>query len=181
MNRSKRIVATCHCILNANAKVPPLATVGGVFAEAVSDYIAAGCGLFQLPCPEAAYLGMKRWGMTREQYDHPHFRAFCREILRYPLVQLQAFAQAGYELVGIIGMDGSPNCGVTITCEGYSGGELCSPENLGDQIKALRFVAGRGVFMTELLAMLQQAGLQPKLLAVREVQPTEQRKGEEKS
>lgn len=31
MNRSKKIVVTCHCILNANAKVTPLATVGALY------------------------------------------------------------------------------------------------------------------------------------------------------
>ncbi len=180
MHRSKKILVTCHCILNANAKITPLATVGGVLVDAVCDYIAVGCGLFQLPCPEATYLGMNRWGMTREQYDHPNFRAFCRDILRYPLSQLQAFAQAGYELVGVLGMDGSPNCGVTVTCAGYRGGELCSQSRLGDQIKSLRFIAGKGVFMTELLAMLREAGLQPQLFAVREEQTNEQKEGEEK-
>ena len=31
-------------------------------------------GVIQLPCPEATFLGMRRWGMTREQYDVPAFR-----------------------------------------------------------------------------------------------------------
>jgi predicted secreted protein len=173
MNRSRKILITCHCILNANAKVYPLATTGGVFSAAVGSYIEAGCGLFQLPCPEVSYLGMNRWGMTREQYDHPNFRAHCREILRVPLVQIQAFAQAGYELVGVVGMDGSPNCGVTRTCEGYTGGELCSHRSLADQLKAARLVSGRGVLMEELLEMLRQAGLQPEAWAVAEKQPSD--------
>ncbi len=170
MNRSKKILITCHCVLNANAKVCPLAQVGGVFSDAVSSYIEAGCGLFQLPCPELSYLGMNRWGMTKEQYDHPNFRIHCREILKYPLIQVQAFAQAGYELVGILGMDGSPNCGVTSTCEGYEGGELCSPERLAGQIRSLCFIPGKGVFMEELTEMLGQAGLEPELFAIREKQ-----------
>jgi predicted secreted protein len=171
MNRSKRILITCHCTLNANAKVYPLATVGGVFSDAVSAYIESGCGLFQLPCPELSYLGINRWGMTKEQYDHPNFRAHCREILKYPLVQLKALAQAGYELVGILGMDGSPNCGVTMTCEGYTGGELCSQSDLAGQIGSLRYVAGQGVFMEEFMEMLRQVGLRPTLLALKEKQP----------
>ena len=168
MNRGKKILITCHCALNANAKVYPLATVGGVFSDALSAYIDAGYGIFQLPCPELSYLGINRWGMTREQYDHPNFRAHCRDILKYPLIQLQALAQAGYALVGVLGMDGSPNCGVTLTCEGYTGGELCSRSNLDGQIDALRFVAGQGVFMEELMEMLRQIGQRPKLIAVNE-------------
>ena len=168
MNRSKKVLITCHCVLNANTKVYPLAAVGGVFSEAVAAYIDRGCGLFQLPCPELSYLGINRWGMTREQYDHPNFRAHCRDILKYPLIQLQALVRAGYELVGIVGMDGSPNCGATVTCEGYTGGELSSPESLEGQLRALRCVAGQGVFMEELMGMLRQIGQQPELLAVKE-------------
>lgn len=172
MDRSKKVLIVCHCILNANAKVYPLATAGGIFSDAVSSYIEKGCGLFQLPCPELSYLGINRWGMTKEQYDHPNFRAHCRKILRYPLVQIQAFTQAGYELVGILGMDGSPNCGMTLTCEGYRGGELCSQGQLVDQIQSVRFVPGKGVFMEELLEMLRQIGQQPKFYAIHEKEIT---------
>jgi predicted secreted protein len=168
MNRSKQILIVCHCVLNANAKVYPLAGVGGVFMDSLGSYIESGCGLFQLPCPETTYLGMNRWGMTKEQYDHANFRAHCREILKFPLVQLQAFAEAGYELTGVMGMDGSPNCGVNLTCEGYEGGELGDPENIARQLDALRFVTGKGVFMIELLEMLQRIGIRPDLLAIRE-------------
>lgn len=170
MNRSKRILITCHCVLNANTKVYPLATAGGVYYDALADHIQSGCGLLQLPCPELSYLGVNRWGMTKEQYDHPNFRVHCREILKYPLIQLQALAQAGYELVGILGMDGSPNCGVNMTCAGYTGGELCSQGNLAGQIAALRHVPGQGVFMEELVEMLRRIGQRPGLMALKEKQ-----------
>jgi predicted secreted protein len=173
MNRSRRILITCHCVLNANAKVYPLATERGIFSNAVSSYIEKGCGLFQLPCPELSYIGMNRWGMTKEQYDHPNFRVHCRDILRYPMVQLQAFVQAGYELVGILGMDGSPNCGVTLTCEGYRGGELCPQNQVAEQVKSLRFIPGKGVFMEEFLELLRQIDLQPELFAIREKEATD--------
>jgi predicted secreted protein len=142
--------------------------VGGVFTPSVAEYILTGCGLFQLPCPELSYLGMNRWGMTVEQYDHPNFRAHCKDILRYPLMQLQAFSRAGHELVGILGMDGSPNCGVNLTCEGYRGGELCSAENLSGQLESLRLVTGKGVFMTELEEMLREADIRPTFFAIPE-------------
>ncbi|MDJ0622385.1 MAG: hypothetical protein QNJ17_05440 [Desulfocapsaceae bacterium] len=76
MNRGRKILIVCHCILNINAKIQPLAPVQGVLTETIRPYLDDGCGLFQLPCPEVSYLGMNRWGMTREQYDHPAFRYF---------------------------------------------------------------------------------------------------------
>ena len=171
MKRSRKILIVCHCVLNSNAKITPLATVPGVFTDAITPHVDAGCGLFQLPCPETAYLGMSRWGMTREQYDHRSYRTFCQKILESPLAQLTAFNQAGYEFVGLVGMDGSPSCGVNLTCEGHLGGGISSIEEIGRQIKSLRFVPGKGVFMAELLALLNQEGIRPELSAVREEVP----------
>lgn len=168
MHRSRKILITCHCILNVNAKVYPLADTGGVHTDAVRSYVASGCGLFQLPCPELSYLGMHRWGMTKEQYDHANFRKHCQDILEHPMLELQALAQAGYEWVGIMGMDGSPNCGVEMTCEGYTGGELCSRANLSEQVKSLRYIKGQGVFMEELIEMMHKRDLRPKLLSIKE-------------
>lgn len=171
MMRSRKILIVCHCVLNANAKIHPLAAVPGVFVDAIAPLVEAGCGLFQLPCPEAGYLGMNRWGMTREQYDHPSFRAYCRSILEAPMAQLNAFKGADCEFVGLVGMDGSPNCGVNLTCEGYVGGEIASMEAIEKQIERLQFVQGKGVFMTELLTMLHRFEIRPELSAIREENP----------
>ena len=173
MMRGRKILIVCHCVLNANAKVYPLAPVPGVFTDAIASHVSAGCGLFQLPCPETAYLGMNRWGMTKEQYDHPLYRAHCRNILEAPLAQLSAFKQAGYEFTGLVGMDGSPNCGVHLTCEGYTGGDITSAESVAQQGKALKFLPGKGVFMTELLDLLHASGIRPELSAIRETPPDE--------
>nr|WP_051564410.1 hypothetical protein [Desulfovermiculus halophilus] len=72
--------------------------------------------------------------MTKEQYDHPNFRRHCREILIYPMVHIQASVQAGYEIVGVLGMDKSPNCGLNLTCRGYTGGELGSVDQVVHQM-----------------------------------------------
>ena len=171
MMRSRKILIVCHCVLNANAKVPPLAAVPGVFSDVILPCVDDGCGLFQLPCPETAYLGVNRWGMTKEQYDNRSFRAHCRTILEAPLAQLSAFKQAGYAFEGLVGMDGSPNCGVNLTCEGYTGGEISPVKAVEKQIQNLWFVKGKGVFMSELLALLDQAGIRPELSAVMEDTP----------
>jgi predicted secreted protein len=171
MYRSRKILITCHCAINANAKVPPLATVGGVFTEHVSEYIQSGCGLLQLPCPEVSYLGMNRWGMTKEQYDHPNFRRHCREILTYPMVQIQSFIQTGYQIFGVLGMDKSPNCGLNLTCRGYTGGELSSVDQVEQQVNCLHFVPEQGVFMEEFLKMLAQEDIRPTLFAIEEKTP----------
>jgi predicted secreted protein len=173
MNRSQKILIISHCAMNANAKVPPLASIGGVFTAPISEYIQSGCGLMQLPCPEVTYLGMNRWGMTKEQYDHPNFRRHCREILEYPIVQIQAYVQAGYDIVGVLGMDKSPNCGLNLTCRGYRGGELGSFDQVAQITNDLRFVPEKGVFMEEFLELLDTTvHIRPKLFAIEESSPT---------
>jgi len=172
MNRSRKILAVCHCLLNPNAKVMPLATHPGI-CPALEEPIARGAGLVQLPCPETAFLGLRRWGMTREQYDTPAYRRASREMLRPALDQLWAFADAGYELLGVVGVDGSPSCGVFLTCEGFHGGEPCGPgADVAAQCRAACMLPGRGVYIDVLAGMLAEYGLTPPLLAVDETSPT---------
>lgn len=156
MQRSKQIQILCHCLLNANAKVFPLALCGGVYQTAVQGAIAAGVGLVQLPCPETCYLGMNRWGMTCEQYASQHFREFCRDLLRPSMYQITAFIAAGYQIIGVVGMDGSPNCGVNRTCSGFAGGEICSQADISRQQALLTMLPGKGVFMTVLAELLAE-------------------------
>lgn len=114
---------------------------------------------------------MNRWGMTKEQYDNPNFRRHCREILTYPMVQIQASLQAGYQIVGVLGMDKSPNCGLNLTCRGYTGGELSSVDQVETQVNSLRFVPEQGIFMEEFLKMLAQKDIKPTLFAIEEKTP----------
>lgn len=170
MKRSKKILILCHCLLNANAKILPLATCAGVYRNVIGSYIEEGVGLIQLPCPETGYLGLNRWGMTRDQYDHPHFRDYCREILKPSMYQIQAFVDAGYEMLGVIGMDGSPNCGISRMCLGFTGGEICSQVDIARQKELLVMVPGRGVFMEIFEEMLVKEKIAVRFWAVDEEQ-----------
>lgn len=168
MHRSKKILVVCHCLLNANAKVYPLASCGGVYGQVVGNSIAEGIGLLQLPCPETVYLGIGRWGMTREQYDTPHFRESCRIMLKPSIDQIKSFANAEYQLIGIIGMDGSPNCGVNRTCKGFSGGEISVEGIVETQRKNLSSIPGKGVFMEVLSTMLAEEQIDISFTAIDE-------------
>lgn len=172
MNRSRKILIVCHCVLNSNAKVLPLATCEGVYHNVIEEYTKKGFGLLQLPCPETGYLGLNRWGMTREQYNHHNFRSYCHEILQPTLHQIKAFNVAGYEIAGVIGMDGSPNCGVDTTCSGFSGGEVCS-QFLEEQTNRLSMISGTGVFMEVFQQMLSNEGISLEFWGVEEKQINE--------
>lgn len=154
-NRSRRIAVVAHCHLNACTKVHGLADYPGARTEIIAPLLSDGVGLVQLPCPEATYLGLSRWGMTIEQYDTTGYRRHCRALLEPILDTLTALDADGCVIERVIGVDGSPSCGVSTTCAGYGGGEisdLTAPP-------AAREIAGQGVLIQEFKAMLKEAGL----------------------
>ncbi|MFH1156897.1 MAG: CD3072 family TudS-related putative desulfidase [Pseudomonadota bacterium] len=172
MKRSNKIIVVSHCILNANAKVRPIAMYPGVLRGVVDKYIEAGVGILQLPCPESSYLGIDRWGMCYEQYDHPNFRRHCRNILTPSIDQMETFIASGCEILGIIGADGSPNCGVTKIPSGLSGGVIRNTEAVRVQLENFRYVQGTGVFFGVLKQMLADRGISCTFMAVDENNPS---------
>jgi len=164
--RNRTVVVLAHCHLNVNTKVHGLAEYGGVRAEVLEPLIAAGHGIVQLPCPEASFLGMKRWGMTREQYDTPAYRRHCRSILGPVVDTLVALAEDGCRIESVLGVDGSPTCGVNSTCFGYSGGEIATLLEKGPP--GCFEAPGRGVLMEVLGSMLDEVGLSVEFQGVAE-------------
>ncbi len=166
MKRNRKIVVLCHCLLNSNAKVAGLAQYGGAFAPQVEKCLASGAGIIQLPCPETTYLGLQRWGMTRNQYDTPFYRRHCRNLLAPYLDQILEYREHGYHIEEVVGVDGSPSCGVHVTCEGYCGGLVDDQPS-----PSIQQVAGKGVFLGELFAMLQENDIALPFSAIDENNP----------
>jgi len=131
------ITVAAHCLLN------PLTRVKGL--EPL-PFRPEG-PIVQLPCPEALYLGLERWAVTRNQLDVLQFRRFCRALIEHYVDLLQMLALQGARL-RIVGVAGSPSCGVATTSSGYTGGRVRECEHAR--------VSGRGVFMEELLAELER-------------------------
>ena len=171
MKRAKKIVLLAHCLLNVNAKVEGIATVAGGCQKLVTELLAAGYGIIQLPCVEQHCCGIRRWGQVKEQLAFPSFRQRCRELLQPIVEQVQDFAQHGYEIAGVIGLNGSPSCAVNTTCSGNWYGEIGDGYGLPEKIATLRPLQEPGVMMEELAVMLEQAGLKVKFLAVNEADP----------
>lgn len=172
MKRSKKIVVVSHCILNANAKVSPLAMYPGVLREVMDKFIEDGTGILQLPCPESSYLGINRWGMCYEQYDHPNFRRHCRKILSPSVDQIETFIAANYEILGVIGADGSPNCGVTKIPSGLTGGVIRNAADVENQLESFRYLKGMGIFFSVLKEMLEKRKIFINFMAVDENNPS---------
>ncbi|MBN1235458.1 MAG: hypothetical protein JW999_05330, partial [Methanotrichaceae archaeon] len=101
---SNVITVAAHCLLN------PLTRVRGL---APLPFQPEG-PIVQLPCPEALYLGLERWAVTKNQLDVPQFRRFCRALITQYADLLQMLASQGARL-RILGVAGSPSCGVETT------------------------------------------------------------------
>lgn len=143
--RSKRIAFVSSCILNVNHKVRELARYSGASKEIVDLLLKYNIGITQMDCPETLYLGINRWSATRNLYDVPGFRRHCRQLAEKQADYVEAYKQAGYQVVAMLWINGSPSCGYDITCHDDEWGG--TPTDFGD---ASTFVAGKGIFVQEL-------------------------------
>ena len=138
-----------HCLLNANSKVDEGARCSGVWSPVVGMLRERGAVIRQMPCPELAFGGTRRFWAVREQYDTPAYRAHCRALATPVAELMRADLDDGARIV-LIGIDGSPSMGVELTASsGEWGGR---PHNPRDEDYPI--APGRGLFIETLLEML---------------------------
>ncbi|KUO72837.1 MAG: hypothetical protein APF81_00680 [Desulfosporosinus sp. BRH_c37] len=142
-----RIVFLSHCFLNSQAKIqgsPDIADLRERILKILGEH---KCGIIQLPCPELLHGGVSRWGQTKYQYDSVFFRRHCEKLAETIVDQAEEYQRHHIPVGPIIGVEGSPSCGVTLTCDGSWGGELSGNNNVLNKIRAVKLVKSRGVFM----------------------------------
>ena len=125
--RSKRVVLVAHCLLNQNARIDRYAFFPGAMGKAAQVLLDSGVGILQMPCPELTCLGLDRKGHRameigiREALAEEEGRQCCRQIARQLVYQIQEYQRHGFEIVGVVGNDGSPACGVDRTYDHEKG------------------------------------------------------------
>jgi len=153
-SRSKRVVFVAHCVLNQNAKIDRCARYPGAMRELTQELIDSDNGVVQMPCPELMLLGLDRQAdpdleTTIESEDtrvaqcmrEPGVVALCDGLAAGVAFQIAEYTRHGFEVVGIIGVNGSPTCGVET--------------NWAADIEA----SGAGVFIQALQERLGAAGI----------------------
>ena len=141
-----------HCLLNANAKVDEGARCQGVSTPILALLRDHGCTIRQMPCPELAFGGTRRFWAVREQYDTPAYRAHCRRLAEPVAAQIRADLEAGCRVI-VVGIDGSPSMGVELTAaDGDWGGR---PDKPNDEDYPV--TPGAGLFTETLLDLLAGA------------------------
>ncbi len=151
MHRGHRIVLLAHCVLNVNTRVEGLARFSGMH-PAVAVLHESGVGVVQLPCPEMLAEGLDREPRPVEAYDTPGFNALCASLADDAAVLVQHHLDAGHRVDLLVGVEGSPSCGVSLTNVGAGEG----PWNSGDPTVR---VPGCGVFVRALRERLAPLGV----------------------
>jgi len=128
------VVLLSHCLLNENVRYLGGAGRPGGVQEVVDDYLAGGAGIYQLPCPEQrAWGGVLKRRMLVAYGSAGTVRAPAARLLLRPFLWYTRFVYArlarrvthdvldyrrsGFEVIGVVGIGGSPSCGVSTTLD----------------------------------------------------------------
>lgn len=166
--RSRRVVFLAHCLLNQNAISDGTAVYPAAFRQIVRFFLKREIGIVQMPCPELSCLGLDRGdpaGATRPVVvENTRIRAAMRQaddrlnaLVDHVMQQILAYHRYGFEIVGILGVNRSPCCGV----------ETTSDHN--------QELAGAGLFLETLSNRLAEAAISVPMLGVKATDPLETR------
>jgi predicted secreted protein len=131
--RSKKVIFLSHCLLNENTRYLGGACRPGAIYEILHACLERGYGIVQ-PCPEQhawggvlkrrllAFLGSE--GTLRFRVRRillPFLLAYTRQVYRKLAKQvvreIEDYSSSGFSVVAIVGVDGSPSCGVCKTLD----------------------------------------------------------------
>jgi predicted secreted protein len=188
--RSGRTIFLSHCLLNENVRYLGGATRPGAVDELVDAAQGAGVGICQMTCPEQLAWGgvLKRHLLIAHGSSSvvpafvrrlvvPVFLAYtrwrCRRLARDVAARIADYQSSGYEVVGIVGVDGSPSCGVRRTLDidrSVQALSTCDPAAtdaaaFNDLVVLANLVPGEGMFIAALRHELQRRRLTVPLYA----------------
>jgi predicted secreted protein len=154
-----RVAYVAHCLLNANAKVEGGAICAGVYRPLLDRLRSHGYAIRQLPCPELAYAGTRRFWAVREQYDTVVYRRHCRRLAQMAAGAMEADVKRGGEIL-IVGVDGSPSLGVEAAgSDATWGGRPHMPASAPYPV-----ASRRGIFIEELLDELGRRNISARFV-----------------
>ena len=128
--RSKRVVFIAHCLLNQNAISDGTAVYPAAFQNIIKALLSADIGIVQLPCPELCCLGLDRGNIhgaehpvvrentrIRNEMMKPDIYGHLLDLVDGVMEQIAEYRKYGFEIVGIVGVNRSPSCGVDTTSD----------------------------------------------------------------
>jgi predicted secreted protein len=168
--RSKRVIFVSHCLLNENTRYLGGAFRPGGVDELVDDFQREGVGICQMHCPE-----QRAWGGVLKRSLLPMYgsRGTLLYRLRHVLLPLflwytrwrywrlakevvrdiEDYARSGFEVVGIVGVGGSPSCGV------WSALASLNRRVMNEEAVAACVSQGKGLYMAAIQRELKRKHL----------------------
>ena len=126
--RSKKVIMIAHCLINQNSISDGTADYPSQFTGLIDLLIKNRIGIIQLPCPELTCLGLdrkdKQGGKRPVLMENTRIRDLLCEKgslkqLHYKAeevaVQIQEYKSYGFKVLGVIGVNRSPSCGIETT------------------------------------------------------------------
>ena len=160
--RSKKVIFLAHCLLNQNAISDGTAVCPAAFRELVQLLLDREVGIVQMPCPELCCLGLDRGDVhgaerpvveentrIRRAMEEDGPRQKREALADLVAEQVQEYHKHGFQVLGIVGANRSPNCGVETTSDFD------------------REVEGRGAFMDAIAQRLEAAGISVPMLGLK--------------
>jgi len=160
--RSRKVAFIAHCLLNQNSISDGTAVRPAGFKELIGYLLDAGIGIVQMPCPEFCCLGLDRGNVhgaddpvvventriraeMKKEAPHEKLNKLVDDVVR----QISEYRKYGFEIVGVIGANRSPTCGVNTT----------SAQNME--------ISGMGVFMEMLSDELLKRDLSIPMIGIK--------------
>ncbi len=180
--RGREVVFLSHCLLNENTRYLGGACERGASLPIVRLCLERGYGMVQMPCPEQhawggvlkrrllRFFGSKATPLGRVRPAALpvlvwYTRRVCRRLARDVAAQMLDDESSGFDVVGVVGVDGSPSCGATRTIDVRRALDLVAelqPTATADDMNRIvlrSITAGRGIFVEELQAQLRRLRL----------------------
>jgi predicted secreted protein len=161
--RKRKVVFLSHCFLNINTRFPQGCAFAGANVPVINTLLKHDLGIVQMPCPEFLCMGLEKelYGEIPENQLRDCFQNIASGVVD----QIEAYLKLGYEIAGIIGMDPSPSCGVSVS------------KGRGTMLGQDRDTSEKetpGVFIEELIELAAERGLNNlPLYGIRRVLPGE--------
>lgn len=169
--RSGKVIFLSHCILNENTRYLGGACRAACIREIVEQCLDQDIGIVQMPCPEqhawggvAKRLMLLAYGAKGTFFYRtlslflPLFlvytRVIFRRLARETAGQIRDYLASGFSVIGVMGIDGSPSCGVSKTLDmrrSFESAACIDVESVTvermNSIITEALIDGRGIFM----------------------------------
>ena len=112
--RKRKVIFISNCWLNINMRYPGGAANSGAETQVIKFLLDNDCGIIQMPCPECNCLGgieKQKYGIIKGKEAIECYRNTADMVVS----QIKEYKKLGYDIVGILGMNPSPSCGVEIS------------------------------------------------------------------